>query len=66
LVVAITRELVDTVRCNVAIDWTQKESAKAKLRRLVNCLLRKYGYPLQKPEKAMMTFILSSARLFVR
>jgi type I restriction enzyme, R subunit len=52
---AIARELVETVRRNVTIDWTQKESVKANLRRLVKRLLRKYGYPPEKQEIAMST-----------
>ena len=53
----IARELVDTVRGNVTIDWTQKESVKANLRRLVKRLLRKYGYPPEKQEKATVTVL---------
>ncbi|WP_245912006.1 DUF3387 domain-containing protein [Brunnivagina elsteri] len=54
---AIARELVETVRRNVTIDWTQKESVKANLRRLIKRLLRKYGYPPEKQETAMFTVI---------
>ena len=54
---AIARELVETVRRNVTIDWTQKESVKANLRRLVKRLLRKYGYPPDKQEKATVTVL---------
>lgn len=58
----IARELVDAVRKNVAIDWTVKESVKAKLRSLVKRILRKYGYPPDKQEKATQT-VLSQAEL---
>ena len=54
---AIARELVETVRRNVTMDWTQKESVKANLRRLVKRLLRKYGYPPEKQEKATVTVL---------
>ena len=54
---AIARELVETVRRNVTIDWTQKESVKANLGRLVKRLLRKYGYPKELQEVAMSTVI---------
>jgi type I site-specific restriction-modification system R (restriction) subunit len=40
----IARELVETVRRNVTIDWTVKESVRAKLRVIVKRILRKYGY----------------------
>jgi type I restriction enzyme, R subunit len=42
---AIARELVETVRRNVTIDWTVKESARARLRTIVKRILRRYGYP---------------------
>ena len=41
----IARELVDTVRRNVTIDWTLRENVRANLRRLVRRILRKHGYP---------------------
>jgi type I restriction enzyme R subunit len=37
--------LTETIRQNATIDWTIKESVKAKLRVSVKRLLRKYGYP---------------------
>lgn len=52
---AIARELVDTVRRNVTIDWTVRESVRAKLRVLVKRVLRRYGYPPDKQEKATQT-----------
>ncbi len=45
LLCQIARELADTVRRNVTIDWTAKESARANIRRLVKRLLNKHGYP---------------------
>src|SRR5208282_1638076 len=48
----IARELVETVRKNTTIDWTVKESVRAKLRTMVKRILRKYGYPPDKQEKA--------------
>lgn len=62
---AIARDLVETIRRNVTIDWTVKESVKANLRRLVKRLLRKYGYPPEKQEKAMVT-VLQQAELLCR
>jgi type I restriction enzyme R subunit len=53
----IARELVETVRNNVSIDWTVKESVRAKLRVMVKRVLRKYGYPPDKQEKATQTVI---------
>ena len=58
----IARELVEIVRRNVTIDWTVKESVRAKLRALVKRLLRKYGYPQDKQEMATQT-VLAQAEL---
>jgi len=61
----IARELVETVRRNVTIDWTVRESARAKLRTTVRRLLRKYGYPPDKQEKATLT-VLGQAELLCK
>jgi len=54
---AIARELVDTVRKNVTIDWTIRENVRAQLRVYVKRILRKYGYPPDKQEKATQTVL---------
>jgi type I restriction enzyme R subunit len=53
----IARELVETVRRNVTIDWTDRENVRAHLRRMVKRVLRKYGYPPDKQEKATQTVL---------
>ena len=53
----IARELVETVRNNVTIDWTLRENVRANLRRLVRRTLRKHGYPPDKQEKATRTVL---------
>jgi len=53
----IARELVETVRNNVTIDWTVRENVRAKLRVLVKRILRKHGYPPDKQEKATKTVL---------
>ncbi len=53
----IARELVETVRRNVRIDWTVREDVRANLRRLVRRILRKHGYPPDKQEKATVTVL---------
>ncbi len=60
---AIARELVATVRKNVTIDWTLRENVRAQLRVLVKRILRKYGYPPDKQERATQT-VLEQATLF--
>ena len=53
----IARELVDTVRSNVTIDWTLRENVRAHLRVLVRRILRKHGYPPDKQAKATRTVL---------
>lgn len=62
---AIARELVQTIRRNATIDWTVKESVRAKLRTSVKRLLRKYDYPPDKQEKATIT-VLQQAELLCK
>lgn len=61
----IAHELVEILKKNVTIDWTVKESVKAKLRTLVKRILRKYGYPPDKQEKATKT-VLDQAELLCK
>ena len=53
----IARELVAMVRKNVTIDWTIRENVRAQLRVVVKRILRKYGYPPDKQEKATQTVL---------
>ena len=53
----IARELVRTVRANVKTDWTMRENVRAQLRVLVKRILRKYGYPPDKQERATQTVL---------
>lgn len=53
----IARELVETVRRNTTIDWTVRENVRANLRVLVKRILRKYGYPPDKQERATDTVL---------
>jgi len=61
----IARELVKSVRANVTIDWTARESVRANLRRIVKRLLRQYGYPPDKQERATQ-LVLQQAELLAR
>ena len=53
----IARQLVETVRNNVSIDWTLRENVRANLRRLVRRILRQHGYPPDKQEIATQTVL---------
>ncbi len=53
----IARELVKAVKSNAAIDWTIRENVRAQMRVIVKRILRKYGYPPDKQEKATQTVL---------
>ena len=59
---AIARELVETVKKNVTIDWTIRDNVRAQLRVYVKRILRKHGYPPDRQEKATET-VLEQAEL---
>lgn len=58
----IAREIAEKVKGNATIDWTIRESARAKLKVLVKRTLNKYGYPPDKQQKAVDT-VLKQAEL---
>ncbi|MBX3009782.1 MAG: type I restriction endonuclease subunit R [Melioribacteraceae bacterium] len=59
----IAREIADKIRKNTTIDWTIRESSRAKIMVLVKRTLSKYGYPPDKQQKAIDT-VLKQAELF--
>ena len=61
----IAVELTETVRKNVTIDWTIRESVQAKLRVMVKRILKKYGYPPDKQKKATET-VLEQAKVIAK
>jgi type I restriction enzyme R subunit len=61
----IAVKLVETVRQNVSIDWTMKESVRAKLRVMVKRVLRRHGYPPDKQAKATETVLEQAEALCV-
>ncbi len=58
----IASELTQMIKKNVTIDWTSRESVRAKMRVNVKRLLRKYGYPPDKQETAIET-VMEQAEL---
>jgi type I restriction enzyme R subunit len=58
----IAKEIADKVRKNATIDWTIRESARARLMVIVKRTLTKYGYPPDKQQKAIDT-VLKQAEL---
>ena len=59
----IAREIAEKIRANATIDWTIRESARAKIMVLVRRTLNKWGYPPDKQQKAIDT-VLKQAELF--
>jgi type I restriction enzyme R subunit len=59
----IAAELITQVRQNVTIDWTLRESARAKIRVLVRRILNKYGYPPDLQDAATQTVLDQAALL---
>jgi len=58
----IARDLTNTIRQSVTIDWTVRENVKAQMRVKVRRILRKRGYPPDKQEKAVET-VMKQAEL---
>jgi type I restriction enzyme R subunit len=58
----IAAELITQVRKSVTIDWTLRESARAKIRVMVKRILNRYGYPPDLQEEAVKT-VLKQAEL---
>lgn len=53
--IAITKELTETLRKNKTIDWQKRESARAKMRMIIKKLLKKHKYPPEGMEDAVQT-----------
>lgn len=53
--IAMTKELTDTLRRNKTVDWQNKQFARAKMMMMIKRLLKKYNYPPEEQEDAMQT-----------
>lgn len=56
----IAAELITKVRQSVTIDWTLRESARAKIRVLVKRILNKFGYPPDLQDEAVKTVLMQA------
>ena len=56
--IAITKELTETLRKNKTIDWTKRESARAKMRMLIKRLLKQHRYPPEGMDDAVQTVMI--------
>ena len=62
--IAITKELTETLRKNRTVDWQKKESARAKMRMIIKKLLKKHKYPPEGMEDAVQT-VMTQCELWV-
>lgn len=49
----IARDLTQSIKNNISIDWAVRESVQAKMKMIIKRLLKKYGYPPDKTAKAV-------------
>lgn len=61
---AIARELVKSLKANLKVDWTQRESVRAQIRLSIKRILKHYKYPPDKQEKAIKTVIEQAEELY--
>ncbi|PKQ42466.1 DEAD/DEAH box helicase [Pseudomonas sp. YY-1] len=59
----IAHELTDSLRQNVTVDWSNRDSVRAKLRLLVKRILRKYKYPPDQQEEAAQLVLAQAETL---
>jgi type I restriction enzyme R subunit len=59
----IAQELVNSVRSNVTVDWMHRDTARARIRVLVKCILRKYGYPPDLQDAAVQNVLQQAEAL---
>ncbi len=56
--IALTKELTETLRKNKTIDWQKRDTARAKMRMMIKKLLKKYKYPPENMEDALETVMI--------
>jgi len=56
--IALTKELTETLQKNKTIDWQRKESSRAKMRMLIKKLLKKHRYPPDGMADAVQTVMI--------
>ncbi|MFI8610692.1 type I restriction endonuclease subunit R [Pseudomonas sp. NPDC077649] len=59
----IAHELTESLRQNVTVDWSNRDSVRAKLRLLVKRILRKYKYPPDQQEEAAQLVLAQAEAL---
>jgi len=59
----IAHELLTNLKSNITVDWSHRESARARMRVLVKRILRKYGYPPDLQDSAVQTVLQQAEEL---
>jgi type I restriction enzyme R subunit len=59
----IAHELLISLKGSVTVDWSHRESARARMRVLVKRILRKHGYPPDLQEAAVQTVLRQAEAL---
>jgi type I restriction enzyme, R subunit len=59
----IAHELLVSLKGNVTVDWSHRESARARMRVLVKRILRKHGYPPRLQDGAVQTVLRQAEAL---
>ena len=59
----IAHELLTGLRGSITVDWSHRESARARMRVLVKRILRKYGYPPDLQDAAVQTVLAQAEAL---
>jgi type I restriction enzyme R subunit len=59
----IAQELTKSLRENLSVDWSQRESVRAKLRIMVKRILRKYKYPPDQEDGAVALVLQQAEEL---
>ena len=56
--VALTKELTETLKRNKTVDWQKRDAARAKMRMMIKKLLKKYKYPPEGMDDALETVMM--------
>lgn len=53
ILIQIAKDLTTSIKNNISVDWSIRESVQAKMKMTIKRLLKKYGYPPDKTAKAV-------------
>ena len=59
----IAHELLEGLKSNISVDWSRRDSARARMRVLVKRILRRHGYPPDLQDAAIRTVLLQAEAL---